>query len=66
MAKLESSNKKISDTLNAIRKFQGSYSGWKSGDAKAVIDSATATRAAFDAASGAVVSALGNFIAKSA
>jgi hypothetical protein len=64
MAKLEGSNKKNSDTLNAIRKFQGSYNSWKAGDAKGVIDSATATRAAFDAASGALVSALGNFVAK--
>jgi len=66
MKKLEQSNSLISATLAAIRKFQASYNGWKAGDAKALIDSATATRSLLDAAAGGIMTALGAFVAKQA
>jgi hypothetical protein len=64
--KLDGSNQKIRGTLDAIRKFQSAYNGWKNAEAKLLIESASAARGIVDAAGGALVSAVGAYVAKNA
>jgi hypothetical protein len=62
--KLDASNQKIRGTLDAIRKFQSTYTAWKNAEAKALIESATMARSLMDAAGGAVASAVGTYVSK--